>query len=165
MAEHHGNSLNCLLEGHVSNQKRRKKMIFQAYPIIKSQTQCLILTKIIAILKIMWIMALKKYNLHLKRFPMLVLKGKPSTGHLLMAKEKPMSCINARDTQCNGDCFSDYDSLHGTSQELHQGPGHWKILSCCYFPAWNELHGLWEALECHQSIIFTHGLPILIFLS
>jgi len=53
MAEHHGNSLNCLLEGHVSSQKRRKKMIFQAYLIIKTQIQCLILTKIIAVMKIM----------------------------------------------------------------------------------------------------------------
>ena len=39
-------------------------MIFQAYQIIKTQIQYLILTKIIAIMKIMWIMALNKYNLH-----------------------------------------------------------------------------------------------------
>ena len=44
--------------------------------------------------------------------------------YLVPIDGEPMSCINARDTQCNGDCFSDYDSSHRASQGLHQGPGH-----------------------------------------
>lgn len=103
-------------------------------------------------------------NLHLDGFPVLVLKGKPSKRHLMVPKEKPMRPHQCQ-RQCDGGCFSEYDSSHEASQELLQGPGRWKIAPCCRCPAWNELRGLREASEHHESIIFPHSLPHLILLS